>query len=590
MIPVRAYWRLLVDYLRPQRARVAVLGVLLLGGIALQLASPQLIRAFLDRATAGEPSGRLVPLAIWFMVLAVAHQVLGVLSTYLAEDVGWTATNRMRDRLAAHVVGLDMGFHKEHTPGELIERVDGDVTSLSNFFSAFAIKVVGNLVLVTGVVVLLWLENGWVGLAMTIFTLVALTGMVAIQQVAVPWWKQMRARSAEFFGFVGEQVSGTEDIRASGATGYMLHRFTHILRAWLPETVRARLGFAALWGSNILAYAVGTTMVFLLGSLLFGRSALTIGSVYLIFHYVEMTRHPMDQIRAQLEDFQKAGAGISRVEDLFARTPVLPPGGTTVLPAGALAVDFDHVEFTYDDNGDPEGNGHVPARVLHDVDFALDPGRVLGLLGRSGSGKTTIARLLTRLYDPQSGEVRLGGTPLPDVATESLRTSVGMVTQDVQLFRATVRDNLTFFDPAVSDERILAVLEELGLDEWLDGLAAGLDSMLESGGGGLSAGQAQLLAFARIFLADPGLVILDEASSRLDPATEALIERAVDKLLADRTAVIIAHRLATVTRADDILIMEDGSIVEHGARVALAADPASRFSRLLATGMEELLV
>ncbi len=164
-----------------------------------------------------------------------------------------------------------------------------------------------------------------------------------------------------------------------------------------------------------------------------------------------------------------------------------------------------------------------------------------------------------------------------------------MVTQDVQLFRASVRDNLTFFDATVPDERIWEALHRLGLAEWAERLPSGLDTMLEAGGGGLSAGEAQLLAFTRIFLEDPGLVILDEASSRLDPGTERLIERAVDTLLAGRTGIVIAHRLATVTRADDILIMEDGRVVEYGPRARLAADPDSRFSRLLQVGLEEVL-
>ena len=158
-----------------------------------------------------------------------------------------------------------------------------------------------------------------------------------------------------------------------------------------------------------------------------------------------------------------------------------------------------------------------------------------------------------------------------------------------QLFRATIRDNLTFFDESIPDDRLHEVLEELGLDEWLASMPDGLDTRLESGGSGLSAGQAQLLAFTRIFLEDPGLVILDEASSRLDPATEKLIERAVDRLLQDRTGIIIAHRLATVTRADDILILEDGEVVEYGERGALAANPNSRLAHLLVTGMEEVL-
>jgi ABC-type multidrug transport system fused ATPase/permease subunit len=175
------------------------------------------------------------------------------------------------------------------------------------------------------------------------------------------------------------------------------------------------------------------------------------------------------------------------------------------------------------------------------------------------------------------------------VPLEEVRRRVGLVTQDVQLFHATVRDNLTFFDPSIPDARILAVLEDLGLGAWYGRLSNGLDTELESDGSGLSAGEAQLLAFTRVFLKDPGLVILDEASSRLDPVTEYLVERAVSKLLQGRTGILIAHRLATVQRADEIMILEDGRIVEHGTRVALMSDAGARFAGLLRTGLEEVL-
>jgi ATP-binding cassette subfamily B protein len=224
----------------------------------------------------------------------------------------------------------------------------------------------------------------------------------------------------------------------------------------------------------------------------------------------------------------------------------------------------------------------------------LEPGTVLGLLGRTGSGKTTLTRLLFRLYDPDEGMVRLGkhgsAMDLRQVSLADLRRRVGMVTQNIQLFHATVRDNLTFFDDRIPDEQILEVLQSVGLEAWLRALPDGLDTELESGGGGLSAGEAQLLAFTRIFLQDPGLVILDEASSRLDPATEHLIERAVDRLVQGRTTIIIAHRLGTVQRADEILILDNGRVAEHGPRDALASDPVSRFCSLMHTGLEEVLV
>ncbi len=584
MIPVRSYVRILRKYLRPLRGRVALLAVVALTGIALQLAGPQLIRAFLDGATRGTEVSKLVPLAIWFIVIAVFQQGAKVWATYISVDVGWSATNDLRADLAEHVLHLDMGFHKEHTPGALIERIDGDVTSLSNFFSSFTIMVIGNLILIAGILVLLWVEHWLIGLGVTGFVVLIFSGMVKVQSIAVPRWKAVRARSAELMGFIGEQLGGTEDIKANGGDRFMIARFTNILRQWLPEHVRGRHGFSMLWAMGIMTFITGLVVVFFIGSILFTDGIMTLGSVYLVFHYVQMSHDPMEQIRAQMEDFQKAGAGIARVEDLLARHSAIADDGVTPLSGGSVEVHFDHVTFWYNDE-----DGETDRPVLDNLNFTLPKGRVLGVLGRSGSGKSTLARLLTRLYDPQQGTIRLDGTPLSHVPVEDLRHRVAMVTQDVQLFGASIRDNLTFFDHDVDDERLLDVIDQLGLTAWLATLGDGLDSRLEASGSGLSAGQAQLLAFTRIFLRDPGVVILDEASSRLDPATEELIERAVDRLLENRTGIIIAHRLATIERADDILILEDGLIVEAGDRARLAADPDSRLSHLLATGLEEVL-
>jgi ABC-type multidrug transport system fused ATPase/permease subunit len=209
-------------------------------------------------------------------------------------------------------------------------------------------------------------------------------------------------------------------------------------------------------------------------------------------------------------------------------------------------------------------------------------------LGRTGSGKSTLARLLFRLVDPQVGSIRVGGVELREAQIRSLRNRIGFVTQDVQLFEATLRENITCFAPNVPDERLLELMEMLGLGAWLARLSEGLDTPISTST--LSAGEAQLVALARVFLKDPGLIILDEASSRLDPATEALLERALDRLLEGRTALIIAHRLATLDRATDILVLEEGHIVEHGPRQELANDPTSRFAGLRYAGTGELLI
>ncbi len=595
-IPLRDYWSLLIDYLKPQAGRVTLLVGLLAGSIALQLVNPQFLRRFIDAASSGEATAALLRIAALYITLALANQFVSAYARYVGENVGWTATNLLRDDLADHCLRLDLAFQKTRTPGEMIERIDGDVTTLSSFFSQFIIGVASNALLLGGVLVLLYQVDWRVGVGLTLFAAAALWIMFAIRKVAVPHWLAVRQSNAEFYGFLSEHLAGTEDIRANGAVTYVMGRFYDIVRRWYRLQRKASLAGYSMWLTNILVFALGTAVAFALSAYLYGRGEMTIGTAYLVFNYTELIRRPLEQIRTQMQDLQRASAGITRIRGLLQTESKIKDGpgagdhgvaGDDRSPApsafapGPLEVEFANVSFRYETEEEP---------ILRDLTVRLAPGRVLGLLGRTGSGKTTLARLLFRLYDVTAGELRLGGVPVQAARLGDLRRRVGMVTQDVQLFHASVRDNLTFFDPAVSDRRIVEVLEDLGLGEWLGGLPAGLDTQLQSGSGGLSAGEGQLLAFARLFLADPGLVVLDEASSRLDPATENLVERAVTRVLTGRTGIIIAHRLSTVHRADEILILEDGGILEHGDRQRLARDPNSRFARLLRTGLEDLLV
>jgi ATP-binding cassette subfamily B protein len=597
---LQQYRLLLIRYLRPQGIWILLLTVLILGSIAIQLVNPQIMRSFIDTAQAGGPSEVLVRAALLFLVLALVQQIVSVLAAYVSENVAWTATNALRADLTEHCLRLDMSFHNARTPGEMIERLDGDVTTLSNFFSQFVIRVVGNAVLLAGILILLFREDWRVGLTLTIFVLAAIFTLGRLRNIAVPHWKGQRQASAELFGFLEERLAGTGDIRSSGAEAYTMRSFYRLMRELLRRSLKAGLLVNIMLNTMFLLFALGTAAAFAVGAWLFYAEVLTIGTVYLIFHYTNMLERPINQISHQLEDLQKATAGIARIQDLFSvQSRIQEERPDAGLPSGSLGIEFLDVSFCYKDAEASGQSADEPAAqemVLQDLSFSLAPGRVLGLLGRTGSGKTTLSRLLFRLYDPDTGAVRLGdqarpGTSLTDIRRVPLadvRQRVGIVTQNIQLFHATVRDNLTFFDGRIPDEHILKVLQDVGLGDWLHALPKGLDSELESGGG-LSAGEAQLLAFTRIFLQDPGLVILDEASSRLDPATEHLIERAVDRLLQGRTAIVIAHHLGTVQRADEIMILENGRIAEYGPRVELAADPASRFYNLLQTGMEEVL-
>jgi ABC-type multidrug transport system fused ATPase/permease subunit len=583
-VPVRQYWALMAQYLTVQKGRVAVLGVVLVGGIAMKLLNPQLLAEFIDTATAGSDANGLLKIALLYIGVAILAQGLTVAAAYLSAAIGWTATNALRIDLARHCLTLDLSFHKAHAPGELIERVDGDVNALSRFFSQFTIAVLGNALLLLGVAVALFAEDWRAGSAMAVFTAGTLLVLLRLRHFGVPYMAGWRQRAAEFYGFIGEQLSATEDIRTTGAKSFVMRRLYAILQDWLSAYHKSRLAYTVLWGSTIGLFALGSALALGIGAYLWYANAITIGTVFLIFNYFFLLQDPIDQIRLELEALQAADASILRIKELLATRSRLRPGGHTPLPAVALALTFDAVSFSYGDGR----RGEAREWVLKEITFELPAGCVLGLLGRTGSGKSTLARLVPRLYDVQQGRILLSGVPLTDTPLSELRRRVGLVTQEVQLFHTTVRNNLTLFDAAVDDRRISHILEVLGLHGWLTSLPNGLDTELSPDG--LSAGEAQLLAFARVFLRDPGLVILDEAASRLDPATCQRIERAVEHLLSGRTGMIIAHRLETVERADYIMILEQGRIVEYGAREALARAPHSRFAGLLKTSVSDVLV
>jgi ABC-type multidrug transport system fused ATPase/permease subunit len=573
---------LVATYLRPHRPRLVLLAGLLAVGIALQLINPQLVRLLVDGASTGAPTSRLLRLAAVFLVVALCTQVATVAETYVAEDVGWRTTNALRADLTRHVLALDDGFHAEHGPGELIERIDGDVAAIAGFFARFVVHVVGSGLFLLGVLVLLWIEDARVGALLTVCSVAALAFLLRGGGFVAERSRQAREVSADLSAFLEERLVALPDLKANGADGYALRGLLERLRDRFESGRRAVLASSVFADTVSGLFVLGAGAALATSVLLLRDGSMTIGGVFLVLRYTSMLRLPLERLSRHLNAFQQAAGAIVRVRELLATEPrvVDGPGPRRPLPAGALAVELEDVSFAYEAaDGD----------VLRDVSWRLEPGEVLGLLGRTGSGKTTTSRLLFRLHDATSGTVRLGGVDVRDVPLADLRRRVAMVTQDVQLFAGTLRDNVTLFDAAVDDATLEEVFGALGIEAWLDDLPDGLDTVLGATGRGLSAGESQLVALARVFLEDPGLVVLDEASSRLDPHTEELLERAISRLLDGRTAIVIAHRLATVARADRICVLDGGRVVELGERVALAADDRSRFAHLLRVGRGEVL-
>lgn len=573
ILPVKKYFSLLITYLKPQWIRVSLMCVFLLANVGFQILNPQLLRSFVDTALEHGSAKLLFTISIGFVLVVLVGQGVAIIYSYFSESVAWTATNQLRADLVEHCLKLDMAFYQARTSGELIERIDGDITTLANFFSQLFVTILSNILVALAVLVLFFQIDLGAGMLMSVFALCWVAILVSIRYRALPFSLALRQKTAQFFGFLSEYLLGMEDFQANGATQFILNKFYMQRRDLLGAKVKSGVRSFLMANASYTLLVLGSVLALSIGIYLWSHRIVSIGTIYLMYAYIELLTMPINQIQLQLQSMQQAEACIQRVEELFQKRSSICDIGDILPPPGVLSVEFCNVSFAY-----------TPSEtVIHNVTFQIPPGNVLGIVGRTGSGKTTLIRLLFRFYDPQDGDVLLGGISLRKIPLHELRKRIGMVTQEVQLFHATIRDNLTFFDPSIGDTRILKALEQVGLLSWYQSLDQGLDTELGSDSQGISAGEAQLLALARIFLLDPNVVILDEASSRLDPITDELIQQAMQKLFVGRTVIVIAHRLETMRYVNEVLVLEQGRVIEHGPREQLVNDMSSFFAHLLQT-------
>ena len=568
-------WRALAALLRPDAMRWGLVGVLVGLSSAMALAGPLVVRQIVDDARGGATASHLVRLAGLFLAIAVGAQLLTVAFTWFATVTAWHTTNDIRLNLAGHVLGLDHEFHRKHTPGELIQRVDGDVTSVSDFLGQVVPRALGALAMVFGMIIVLAVVDWRLAAGAALYVLLSAFLIVRLRHRAVGEASDEMGAYAKLYGGIEERLTAAEDLRANGAGAHAMWRFIGESAGALNSAVRRESAFLRLWWAVQGSVGVGASVSLVSGALLVNSNAISLGTAFLMFQYVLLLERPLEDVVHQLETVQKANGAMVRVIDLLAIQPAIKDDGTVSPAVGPLSVDFDAVTFQYDDADDEQ--------VLRDITLSIAPGRSVGVVGRTGSGKTTLSRLVLRLIEATNGQLRLGGVPIADIPMSELRRRVAMIPQDVELFSGSVRDNVTLFDPEPTDEQVATALHLAGLDTLVDG---GIHRELGAGGAGLSAGEAQLLALARVWVRNPDLVVLDEATSRADPETEMRLEAAVAELIQGRTTLIIANRLSTLRHVDEIVVIDHGAIVEHGDRDVLVADASSRFHHLLDLALE----
>ena len=567
-------WRALGALLRPDAGRWAGLGALVAAGSALTIAGPLVVRRIVDVTVDGTTASAVTRLALLFLAIAVSAQLLSVIVAWLATVAAWRTTNDLRLTMTRHVLGLDHEFHRTHTPGELIQRVDGDITSVSEFLGQVVTKAAGAALLVAGMVIVLSVIDWRLGLGMAVYVGLALAVIISTRHRAISESSDEMGALGRLYGGIEERLTAAEDLRASGAADHVAWRFVEDSEEALVSAVRRERAFLVMWWFVQGAVAAGWVFALVVGAVLYDRGVISLGTAFLLFQFVLLVARPLEEVVHELETVQKANGAMVRVADLLALRPNVVDDGTVSPPPGPLAVAATGVQFDYGDD----------RPVLRDVDVHIAAGRSVGIVGRTGSGKTTFSRLVLRLVEPTSGVVTLDGVPIADIPFSELRRRVALVPQEVELFAGTLRDNVTLFDDTRSEADVVDALERVGLGVLA---AAGVDRELGAGGAGLSAGEAQLLALARVWLRDPDLVVLDEATARVDPETERRLEAAVVDLMRGRTTLVIAHRLSTLKSVDEVIVFDQGRIVEHGDRADLVGDDESRFARLLAVSLDD---
>jgi ATP-binding cassette, subfamily B, bacterial len=566
--------RWMLGLLRPYRRRLILMFTALLLETAAALAPPYLLGKAIDVGIRAGDVAALDWIVAAFLFATVLYAVATFWESYLVGWIGTRALQNLRERIFTHLQSMSIGFFTRRSPGVLISRMTNDVEALNQLVTnGFVTIFSSTLTLIGVVVILLALDVKLALITFVTFPLLAVASVV-FRIVSAGTYRATRERIAAVTAYLQETLSGVRVVRSFGQERRHQTRMTALNEENRDVNMKTVYLNASYFPAVELLAAVGTAVILLYGGSQAIDGAIEVGVVVAFVGYLTRFFEPIQELSQLYTTYQQGMAALDKIFDLLDTAPDMVDAPGAIDP-GTLRgeIELEGVWFSYAEQTAAEEGAAPEDEVwaLRDVDLHVPPGQTLALVGATGAGKSTFAKLVARFYDPQKGTVRVDGHDLRGVRQQALRRQLGIVPQEGFLFSGSVRENVGFGRPEASTEEIEAAIAAVGATEFVAGLPDGLATQVGERGIQLSAGQRQLVAFARALLAEPRILILDEATSNVDVRTEKTIERGLERLLHGRTAIVIAHRLSTIRRAGKIVVLEDGKIAEQGTHDELIA-------------------
>lgn len=561
-------WRRILGYAVHYWQGVALAVFLSFAVIGSSLLLPYLVRLGVDNyiinveITVSERFSGLTILAVIFGVAVIVGFIGNYFQVTVLEWTGQNIMHRLRQHIYIHMLGLDLAFFNENPSGKLVTRLTNDVQNMHEMFTSVIVTLFNDVIRIIGILVLLYWLNWRLAVLMTLLLPAILVATLWFSKIARNVYREIRTNLAKINAYLQEAVSGISLIQLFQREKDTERSFVNLNQAYFASTLQQIKIFGIFMPVLDILASTATAISIWYGGILILRGEMTIGILVAFLSYMRLFFQPLRELSQKYSIVQSAMASAERIFQLLdtrSGLPVLPEPFGPQAVSGTL--EFSNVTFGYDPD----------KPVIHNLSMKVDPGETVAIVGATGSGKSTLINLLERMYDPDSGRILLDGHDLRELDPQWLRNTVGLVMQEVYLVPGTIKENI-LLDSGMEEQGLTAILQLAQLDELIGRLPQGIHTKIGEGNLELSAGERQLLALARVMVRDPEILVLDEATANVDSETEILVERAIDATLSQRTSIVIAHRLSTIRRADRIIFMDSGQIVEEGTHEKLMAD------------------